>query len=59
MGNTGHAAEDEEYAGAVSSYTVRMWHRVTLVRTEVSEERIASIFRVETISELGATLAVT
>jgi hypothetical protein len=31
---------------------------VTLVRTDVSEERVASIFRVEIICDLG-TLAVT
>jgi hypothetical protein len=36
-----------------------MWRRVILVRTEVSEERIASIFSVERINELGTTLAVT
>jgi hypothetical protein len=30
-----------------------MWCRVTLVRTDVSEERIASIIRVKRISELG------
>jgi hypothetical protein len=30
---------------------------VALARTDVSEERIASIIRVEIISELGATLA--
>jgi hypothetical protein len=35
-----------------------MLHRVALVRTEVSEERIASIIMVTGISELG-TLAVT
>jgi hypothetical protein len=33
--------------------------RVALVRTEVSEERIASIYRVTRIGELGKTLAVT
>jgi hypothetical protein len=32
---------------------------VTLVRTEVSEERIASIIRVTRIDELETTLAVT
>jgi hypothetical protein len=30
-----------------------------LVRTDVPEERIASIIRVKTVSELGTTLAVT
>jgi hypothetical protein len=34
-------------------------HRVTLVRVDVLEERIASIFKVERIRELGITLAVT
>jgi hypothetical protein len=34
-------------------------HCVTLVRTDVSEERIASIIRVARISELEITLAVT
>jgi hypothetical protein len=33
--------------------------RVTLVRTNVLEERIASVIRVERIGELGTTLAVT
>jgi hypothetical protein len=33
--------------------------RVTLVRTDVSEELSASIIRVIIISELGTTLAVT
>jgi hypothetical protein len=32
---------------------------VGLVRTDVSEEHVASIIRVERISELGETLAVT
>jgi hypothetical protein len=36
-----------------------MLHHVALVRTDVSEERIASIIRVERISELGTALAVT
>jgi hypothetical protein len=35
-----------------------MWHRVGLVTTDVSEERVDSIFRVERISKLGTTLAV-
>jgi hypothetical protein len=34
-------------------------HRVTLVRTEVSEERIAFIIRVIRIDEIGTTLEVT
>jgi hypothetical protein len=33
-----------------------MWHRVALVRTEVSEDRIASIIRVTRIGELGTLL---
>jgi hypothetical protein len=36
-----------------------MLHRVALVRTDVSEERIASIITVTRIGELGKTLAVT
>jgi hypothetical protein len=36
-----------------------MFHRVTLVRTDVSEEFSASIIRVKRIGELGTTLAVT
>jgi hypothetical protein len=36
-----------------------MWCRVTLVRTEVSEESIASIFRVKIICEIGTLLTVT
>jgi hypothetical protein len=36
-----------------------MLRRVALVRTDVSEEPIASFIRVTTISELGTTLAVT
>jgi hypothetical protein len=36
-----------------------MLHRVTLVRTDVSEERSASIISVTRIGELGTTLAVT
>jgi hypothetical protein len=36
-----------------------MWRRVSLVRTDASEERIASIIRVTRIGELGTTLAVT
>jgi hypothetical protein len=34
-----------------------MGRRVALVRTDVSEERIASFIRVKRISELGTTLA--
>jgi hypothetical protein len=36
-----------------------MLGRVTLVRTDVSEERSASFIRVTRIGELGTTLAVT
>jgi hypothetical protein len=36
-----------------------MLHRVALVRTDVSEESSACIFRVTRIDELGTTLAVT
>jgi hypothetical protein len=36
-----------------------MLRRVTLVRTDVSEERSASIIRVTRMGELGTTLAVT
>jgi hypothetical protein len=36
-----------------------MFHRVALVRTDVSEELSASILRVRRIGELGTTLAVT
>jgi hypothetical protein len=36
-----------------------MLRRVALVRTEVSEERIAAIIRVTRTGELGTTLAVT
>jgi hypothetical protein len=33
--------------------------RVAVVRTDISEERIAFIIRVKKVSELGTTLAVT
>jgi hypothetical protein len=36
-----------------------MLRRVAVVRTDVSEERIASIIRVTRIGEIGTTLAVT
>jgi hypothetical protein len=36
-----------------------MLRRVALVRTDISEERTASIIRVTRIDELGTTLAVT
>jgi hypothetical protein len=36
-----------------------MLHRAALVRTDVSEERIASNIRVKRIGMLGTTLAVT
>jgi hypothetical protein len=36
-----------------------MLRRVALVRTDISEERIASIIKVTRIGELGTTLAVT
>jgi hypothetical protein len=36
-----------------------MLHRVTLVRTDVSEEPSASFIRVTRIGELGTTLAAT
>jgi hypothetical protein len=35
-----------------------MWRRLGVVRTDVSEERVVTIFRVERISELRTTLAV-
>jgi hypothetical protein len=37
----------------------RMWHRMTLVATDVSEKSITSYIRVKGISELVTTLAVT
>jgi hypothetical protein len=39
--------------------TSGMLRRVALVRTDVSEERSASIIMVTRVGELGATLAVT
>jgi hypothetical protein len=36
-----------------------MLRRVTLVRTDVSEERISSIIKVERVGKLGTTLVVT
>jgi hypothetical protein len=41
------------------SHGGRMWRRVAIVRTDVSEELSASIIRVTRIRELGTTLAVT
>jgi hypothetical protein len=35
-----------------------MWCRANLVRTDVPEEGVASIIRMERISKLGVTLAV-
>jgi hypothetical protein len=35
-----------------------MWHREGLVRTDISEESVASIFRVERISELATTFPI-
>jgi hypothetical protein len=37
----------------------RIWRLATLVRTDVSEDRITSIIRVERIRELRTTLAIT
>jgi hypothetical protein len=39
--------------------SARMRRREALVTTDVSEERIAPIIRVERISEIGTTLTVT
>jgi hypothetical protein len=36
-----------------------MWRRLGLVGTDISEKRVASIFRLEGISELGTALAIT
>jgi hypothetical protein len=36
-----------------------MWRRVALLRTDISEERMASIVGVERIGKLGTALAVT
>jgi hypothetical protein len=36
-----------------------IWRRVALVRTDISDERIASMLGVKRISELGTALAVT
>jgi hypothetical protein len=36
-----------------------MWRRVALIRTDDSEERVVSIFRVRRIRELETMLAVT
>jgi hypothetical protein len=35
-----------------------MWRRVDLIKTDVSEESVASIFRIEKIRELRKVLAV-
>jgi hypothetical protein len=35
-----------------------MWHPVGLDRTDILEEHVASIFRVERFSKLGTALAV-
>jgi hypothetical protein len=35
-----------------------MWRHVDLVRTDISEERVASIFRIEKTREEGIVLAV-
>jgi hypothetical protein len=35
-----------------------MWHRVALQSIGVSEERVATVFRVERIRERGAALSV-
>jgi hypothetical protein len=50
-------ANVRHYPGKIPSSG--MWLRVTVVRTEVSEERITSIIKVERIDEPGTTLAVT
>jgi hypothetical protein len=36
-----------------------MLHQTALVRTDISEERVASIIRVTRLGDLGTTLAVT
>jgi hypothetical protein len=36
----------------------QMWRRVAHIRTDISEEYIASIIRVKRISNLGTTLVV-
>jgi hypothetical protein len=36
-----------------------MWRRVVLVRTDVSEERIAYIIRATRVGDIGTTLALT
>jgi hypothetical protein len=42
----------------IKAFRREMLHRVALVRTNVSEERIASIIRVKRIRELGTTLVI-
>jgi hypothetical protein len=49
-----------EHCGIIISWRVpssAMWRRVDLVRTDVSEERVASIIKVKRISELGTLAA--
>jgi hypothetical protein len=54
-----HTAKDSAKGGSISGRmpSSGMWRRIALVRTDVSEDRIASVIRVKRISELG-TLAV-
>jgi hypothetical protein len=59
--NVGHGSEalGSVRCGKRKMQSSGMLHRVALVRTDVSEERIASIIRVTRIDELGTLLAVT
>jgi hypothetical protein len=43
----------------IKNFVFAMWSHVVLVRTDVSEEGIAFIFRMERIKEVGTALEVT
>jgi hypothetical protein len=46
-------------SGILRTSSSGIWRRVALVRTDVSEECVASIIRMKRISELGSTLSET
>jgi hypothetical protein len=53
-----HSHRRENLKSYMNNSVSGMWHRVGLLIRDVSEEHLASIFRMETIRELG-TLSVT
>jgi hypothetical protein len=59
MAGLENCTSSQKLSGSWRMPSSGVWHRVALVRTDVSEERIASIMRVTRISQPASALTLT